>query len=127
MKKICLEGNDGTGKSTIVSLLRERGFSDVSDRGFLSKKTLDETLQENEKDVVYIILECSVQKSLQRLQNAGKDMTEVWHTKESLVYFQKKFREVGKQHKAFFVSSEGDPQETLKHVMSVLEYAHEKN
>lgn len=72
MKKICLEGNDGTGKSTIVSLLRERGFSEVSDRGFLSKKTLDETLQENEKDVVYIILECSVQKSLQRFEDAAR-------------------------------------------------------
>jgi len=123
MKKIFLEGNDGTGKSTIVSLLKQRGFSNVFDRGFLSKKTLDETLEENDKNVVYIILECTVKKSLQRLQNAGKDMTEVWHTEESLVYFQKKFREVGKQHKAFFVSSEGEPQETLKHVLSVLEFA----
>lgn len=110
MKKIFLEGNDGTGKTSAVEFLRGLGY-EAFDRSGLSETTLDDVLR-IEENAIYIVLECPVEMSLQRLQEAGKDMNEEWHTEESLRYFLTKFREVGAEYNAIFISSAGSKAET---------------
>ena len=45
LMKIVLDGNDGTGKSTLARKLQELGFTDVKDRGIPTKMTDDPKLR----------------------------------------------------------------------------------
>lgn len=92
---IIIDGNDGTGKSTLVNSLRKMGYA-VSDRGIPSKMTLGEPGNPNPHDA-YVILDAPIEVSRARLLKAGKDMNEEWHTVESLTHFRQKFREVASQ------------------------------
>lgn len=89
---IVVDGNDGTGKTTLVTSLYNLGY-EVCDRGMPSKATLGEPIIANDNET-YIILDASLKESKSRLMMAGKDMSEYWHTDESLFYFGNKFREI---------------------------------
>lgn len=95
--KIVVDGNDGTGKTTLVQKLLLRGF-EVSDRGLPTKMTDDESvIVSKNSDVVYIILDASVSVCQMRLRRAGKDLNEKYHTVEDLTHYRIKFLKVAKK------------------------------
>lgn len=101
--KICIDGNDGTGKTTIISLLKERYPNVIfMDRGLPSAMTVNKDF---EKADHYFILTCPVSVSLERLKNANRDMTEYWHLPETLNYFNDKFKELALQNNWIIVES----------------------
>lgn len=90
--KIIVDGNDGTGKSTLVSRLLGAGYT-VADRGLPTKMTDQDTLTEN-SDEFYLILDASVSTSRHRLQLAGRNLNEKYHTVEDLTHYRRRFLEV---------------------------------
>ncbi len=90
-RRIVIDGNDGTGKSTLVHALRCLGFTRVEDRGEMSQATLDPQVGPA-PDTTYILLVCDWEVSKRRLIQAGRDMTEKWHTDEALQHFDAEFR-----------------------------------
>lgn len=111
---VVVDGNDGTGKTTLVKALKQRGFEAV-DRGLPTKLTLlpDDFPFEKPPAEVYIILDASVEVSRSRLQKAGKDLAEEWHTPESLTHYRERFRAVAKRLGAHVVDATGSPAEVL--------------
>ena len=92
--KIVVDGNDGTGKSTIVALLRELGY-EVQDRGIPTKMTDDESVKP-EKDEFYLILDVPVEVSRMRLSQAGRDLNEKYHTTEDLTFYRERFLRIAR-------------------------------
>lgn len=91
---LVIDGNDGTGKSTLVASLRNMGYS-VLDRGVPTKMTDDMAAFSDIKDnEVYFILDASVETSRKRLALAGRDLNEKYHTVEDLTYYREKFLSV---------------------------------
>lgn len=103
-QRIVVDGNDGTGKSTLVHTLRCLGFTEVLDRGEMSKATLDPKVGPA-PGTVYILLVCDWRESKRRLIQAGKDMTEIWHTDEALQRFDADFRRLAPIFNAKVVES----------------------
>lgn len=92
MKKIVIDGNDGTGKTWLVSELK-RHCIDAQDRGIPTQMTDDDSIQPNE-DEFYIILDAPVETCRERLKKAGKDLNEKYHTVEDLTHYRKRYLEV---------------------------------
>lgn len=90
--KVIVDGNDGTGKSTLVGAIRHLGYN-VEDRGNATRMTDDDSV-EPEEDAVYLILDVPVEVSRARLLAAGKDLTEQYHTDEDLTHYRARFLEV---------------------------------
>jgi ATP phosphoribosyltransferase len=103
-QRIVIDGNDGTGKSTLAHTLRCLGFTNVLDRGEMSRATLDPMVGPA-PDTVYILLVCDWKESKRRLLQAGKDMTEIWHTDEALQRFDADFRRLAPVFNAKVISS----------------------
>ena len=76
--KLVVDGNDGTGKSTLVARLRDLGY-DVADRGVPTKMTDDPSVCAVEGEV-YLILDAPVEVCQARLAKAGKNLEERYHT-----------------------------------------------
>ncbi|HMO17603.1 MAG TPA: hypothetical protein PKA63_05265 [Oligoflexia bacterium] len=91
---VVVDGNDGVGKSTLVSRLRAHGI-EVKDRGVPTKMTDDVTVLGN-SDEFYIILDAPVEVSRERLLMAGKDLSEKYHTASDLTHYRKRFLDVAK-------------------------------
>lgn len=89
---ITIDGNDGTGKSTIIAQLREHGYI-AQDRGLPSLLTDNPHLPIPDTGV-FIILDASIEISRARLALAGRDLTEKYHTVEDLTYYRNKFHEI---------------------------------
>lgn len=87
-----IDGNDGTGKTTVVNILREQGF-EVLDRGALTPLTdvMESELRQHATPNFTVLLDCSVKQSRLRLEMAGKDLEEKYHTLEDLRYYRHKF------------------------------------
>jgi thymidylate kinase len=87
---VCIDGNDGTGKSGVVERLRAAlPQHTYQDRGLPSSVTLFGT---SAKADMYIILSCPPEVSEARLRAAGRNMFEFWHTPPSLRFFHRRFR-----------------------------------
>ena len=95
--KIVVDGNDGTGKSTLVEKLKQAGY-EVQDRGIPTKLT-DNPHLEPEPNEFYLILDAPVEICQERLKKAGRDLNQKYHTIEDLTYYRKRFLEVAKQLK----------------------------
>lgn len=98
---IVVDGNDGTGKSTLVERLRKDGY-DVQDRGIPTKLTDDSSLKPN-PDEFYIILDAPIEVCRERLKKAGRDLNEKYHTIEDLTYYRQRFLDVAEQIKDYCV------------------------
>ena len=109
--KICIDGNDGTGKSTLISLLKKlMPEHEYQDRGLPSALTVGESADPAD---IYIILTCSVDVSTKRLKSAGRDMTEHWHLPETLEKYNKMFVDLAKKHGWKLIDSSGTIEKLL--------------
>lgn len=109
---IVVDGNDGTGKSTLVAALHALGW-DVRDRGMPTKATdhgLPETLPADEE---YLILDLPEATSRERLARAGKDLEEEYHTLASLTRYRARFRDIAASLGVPLLDARGTPEEVL--------------
>ncbi len=111
IRKIVVDGNDGTGKSYRIEQLKKifPGI-EFEDRGIFSKATLNESLFtlksikdfvkardefidyiKNTEDTLYIIIDASVETCQKRILERGDSLEEEYHTKEDLEKFRKRF------------------------------------
>ena len=111
IRKIVVDGNDGTGKSYRIEQLKKI-FPEIEfeDRGIFSKATLNESLFtlesikdfikardefldyiKNTEDTLYIIIDASVETCQKRILERGDSLEEEYHTKEDLEKFRKRF------------------------------------
>ena len=105
---IVVDGNDGTGKTTLVRSLRLLGFI-VTDRGLPTRATdAPDLLRERRSDDTYVILDAPVEVSLGRLRAAGKDMTEEWHMPASLAHYRERFHKMTATKKVTICNSQID-------------------
>ena len=111
--RIVVDGNDGTGKTTLVDALRKRGYT-VIDRGIPTIMTDNpDALPDN--DEFYLILDAPIEVCRGRLIKAGKDLTERYHTVEGLRYYRQQFFDVAKKLKnCFMIDASGSPEHILK-------------
>jgi thymidylate kinase len=120
--RIVLDGNDGTGKSTLSAKLKEMGFKHVADRGIPTKMTDDLALRpgpEHEGEV-YVVLDAPVPVCRARLAAAGKDMNEKYHTVQDLTFYRDQYMRVAGTLGVFLIDSSGTPETTLARVMFFL-------
>lgn len=111
---IVIDGNDGTGKSTLVKALDALGLR-VQDRGLPTKASDDgvpprEAWPPGER---YLILDVPVEVSRERLRLAGKDLTERYHTVEDLTFYRARYVEVAKGFGVDLVDSSGPLERTV--------------
>lgn len=116
---VVVDGNDGTGKTTLVKALRKRGYA-VQDRGLPSQATLDGVPNEIPKDEVYLILDAPIEVCRRRLAEAGKDLNEKWHTLEALKHFRAKFLEQADLLGAHFIDAFLNPELVLTAALKIL-------
>lgn len=91
-----IDGNDGTGKTTIVSKLKLLGY-DARDRGLPTKMTDELDIHEIlPNGYIYVILDCPIEVSQQRLAQRGADLNEKYHTVDDLIYYRQRFLDVAK-------------------------------
>lgn len=111
IRKIVVDGNDGTGKSYRIEQLK-KVFPGIEfeDRGIFSKATLNESLFtlesikdfvkardefidyiKNTEDTLYIIIDASVETCQKRILERGDSLEEEYHTKEDLEKFRNRF------------------------------------
>ena len=93
--KIVIDGNDGTGKSTLIRSLEDLGYV-CQDRGLPTKMTDDYDLRPTSEKEIYLILDAPVETSRRRLALAGRDLNERFHTVDDLTHYRKRFLEVAK-------------------------------
>lgn len=110
IKKIIIDGNDGTGKTFRVNLLRKMFPNiEIEDRGIFSDKTLDDKLFdynkafsinhrknfvnsiEEQKDTLFIICDASVETCQKRISERGDSLEEEYHNKKDLIKYRKRF------------------------------------
>jgi thymidylate kinase len=117
---VVVDGNDGTGKSTLVETLRARGFT-VKDRGVPTHMT-DHPDGEPVVGEVYIILDAPIRVSRQRLESAGKDLNERYHTEKDLQHYRTRFKEVAAElPRCALVDAQGEPGTVLERTLTALE------
>lgn len=126
---VVLDGNDGTGKSTLAVTLRALGYT-VDDRGIPTKMTDDASLSPSEEDgrKVFVILDVPIEVSRARLLAAGKDLDEKYHTIEDLTFYRERYFEVVERlrkalpsNQVHTLDSSGSPSEVLAVVLSKIE------
>lgn len=119
---VVIDGNDGVGKDTVAAALRERlprGIYRVEVRGLPTKLT-DQDMRLahiGEAQHVYFILDASVEVCRARLEMAGKDLTERYHTVEDLTYYRERFLVVcGTLHNAYLVNVDRSVGDVLDYI-----------
>jgi thymidylate kinase len=117
---IVVDGNDGTGKSTLVNKLIKKGY-EVKDRGIPTKLTDNPSLKPNSNEF-YVILDAPVEVCSERLKQAGRDMTEKYHTLEGLTHYRQRFLDVAKQLQGYciVIDASKNPDEILNNTLKYL-------
>ena len=86
------DGNDGTGKTYIINLIKQFFNNCIfKDRGIFSKATLLNKDNNIDNDTLYIILDDFPEHCQQRIQKRGDSLDEEFHTLEDLEYYRKSF------------------------------------
>lgn len=116
---IVVDGNDGTGKSTLAASLRKRGYA-VKDRGIPSLMT-DGKRVRFPKNEIYIILDAPIATCRLRLKFAGKDLNEKYHTISDLKYYRSRFLEVAKIiPKSVIINASGNSDNVLSKTLKAV-------
>jgi ATP phosphoribosyltransferase len=111
---IVIDGNDGTGKTTLAETLTALGYL-VKDRGLPSHATDHGVPQEAPPpDVVYLILDAPEEVCQARLAAAGKDLHEKYHTPEDLRHYRKRFLEVAGDLDSLLIDAAGTNESVLQ-------------
>jgi thymidylate kinase len=117
--RIVVDGNDGTGKSTLVRRLAALGY-DVADRGIPTKMTDDDAIRPRE-DEFYLILDAPVIICRERLRKAGKDLAERYHRIEDLMHYRRRFRAVAARlPRSALIDAIGNEADVLARCMAAL-------
>lgn len=118
---IVIDGNDGTGKTTIVNRLREIGYN-IQDRGLPTKMTDNmELISLLQDDDIFLIFDNSVETSRKRLEKAGRNLDEKYHTVEDLTYYRDMFLKIYETiPNAFYIDSERTEEEVFKNVLEII-------
>ncbi|MBI5153491.1 MAG: hypothetical protein HZA36_03480 [Parcubacteria group bacterium] len=122
--KVIVDGNDGTGKTTLVCALKKKGYH-AYDRGIPTTLTmLDDIPFEIPTDEIYIILDVPVEVSQERLLRAGKSLNQPFHTIRDLTYYRRRFQEVAEQLPRCHIIdvSKDDARGVLRSVLCILEH-----
>ena len=117
--RIVIDGNDGTGKSTLVAKLNELGY-DAQDRGDPTGMvvTTNGTARSN---MFYVILDAPVHISRARLREAGKNLNQPYHTVKDLTHYRKRYMEIFYDlPQGAFIDSSGPAELTLEMCLSAL-------
>ena len=96
------DGNDGTGKTYVINLIKQFFNNCIfKDKGIFSKATLLNKESEEkmydyidnniDSDTLYIILDDFPEHCQQRIQKRGDSLDEEFHTLEDLEYYRKSF------------------------------------
>ena len=116
--KLVVDGNDGTGKSTLVARLRDLGY-DVADRGVPTKMTEDPCVCAGQGEV-YLILDAPVEVCRARLAKAGKNLEERYHTVADLQHYRARFKEAAAALREALIDSDVPPDEVLARCLRAL-------
>lgn len=118
---IVVDGNDGTGKTTLVRALDALGFL-VQDRGLPTRASDDGVPPRDQWPTGerYVILDVPVEVSRERLRLAGKSLEERYHTVEDLTFYRARYVEVAKGFGVPLIDATGTPEETVQRVLESL-------
>lgn len=115
---IVIDGNDGTGKTTVANELAKHGIK-ARDRGLATKMTDDPGLADN-GDTVFV-LHAPVPVCRQRLARRGADLDERYHTENDLKLYGRLFLElrhrIGNIH---FVDADRAVDEIVREILDIL-------
>lgn len=116
---VVVDGNDGTGKTTLVSALRAAGF-EVRDRGVPTRMTDDPSVSPQPGEA-YLILDAPVPLLRERLRRAGKDLEERYHTVADLEHYRQRFLEVARAlPQCVLLDASGPPEDVLVRALEAL-------
>jgi thymidylate kinase len=119
---VVVDGNDGTGKSTVVARLRALGI-DARDRGVPTKMTDDPSVAPVDGET-YLILDVPVEVSRERLARAGKDLDERYHTVADLEHYRARYREIANAlPRCALIDGTGTPEEVVARCLESLRRA----
>ena len=110
IKKIVIDGNDGTGKSIRVSLLKKYfpGI-EIEDRGVFSEATLKDELfgddeiskqkrlefalaeVDNQPETLFVICDASIEMCQKRILERGDSLDEEFHRESDLKKYRERF------------------------------------
>jgi thymidylate kinase len=117
--KICIDGNDGTGKTTLIAHLRKKYPNlEIQDRGLPTQLTIG---KDAEPADLYIILSCKPEISQERLRLSGKSLDEYYHQYDNLVSFHKAFLELATARGWTIIDASQRPEQVLAEVGSILQ------
>lgn len=102
-----IDGNDGTGKTTIIKELKKHNPDfEIKDRGALSIAT-DSGKFKKEKNVCYVIITASPVTCQNRIKGRGDSIIEKYHTMEDLNKYHGRFINLGKEYNIPIYDTEG--------------------
>ena len=130
-KRIEIDGNDGTGKTTRVKFLRKMypGY-EILDRGLLSQWVMEDfrfkdwyqidQLKGFREDTLYITLYTTVEKSQERIVKRGDSLEEKYHNKEDLLKYNARFAFLAQHERVNFIRSD-DFVESMEKICSLID------
>lgn len=130
-KRIEIDGNDGTGKTTRVKFLRKMypGY-EILDRGLLSQWVMEDfrfkdwyqidQLKGFREDTLYITLYTTVEKSQERIVKRGDSLEEEYHNKEDLLKYDARFAFLAQHERVNFIRSD-DFVESMEKICSLID------
>ncbi len=116
-RSIEVDGNDGTGKSTLVRLMAEYGV-ESRDRGVMTRAS-DDTSIGPEEGTLYIVLDVPVETCRERLAAAGKDLDEQYHRVEDLTHYRQVFLDLVPRFGATLIRAE-HPRRSLQAALAAV-------